>query len=79
MITHELRGLDEGAKQKAPVLAITTRAMRGNLQADKEMKGQEEYSSDEAPHLPNLKRVARTIRMRMRFFMIEKGHTLFTT
>lgn len=42
VITYELRGLDEGAKQEAPALAVTTRAMRGNLQAEKQMEGQEE-------------------------------------
>ena len=49
-------------KQEAAALAVTTRAMRVNLQAEREMEGQKEYSSDEAYHLSELERVARTAR-----------------
>lgn len=61
VITHKLRGV-ERASQEAPALALITKAMRGNLQAEREMKGQKEYSSDEALHLFELERVARTAR-----------------
>lgn len=44
---------------EAPALAVTTRAMRGNIQAEKDVQGQEKYSS-EGPHLSKLERVART-------------------
>ena len=60
VITHEFRGLDERASQEAHALAVTTGAMRGNLQAEGELEGQEEYTSEEAPHLSELERVART-------------------
>lgn len=62
VITYELRGLDEEARQQAPTLATTTRAMQGNLQAEKEMDGQGEYSSYEAPNLSDLERVTKTTR-----------------
>ena len=62
MITYELRGFDEESKPQAPALAVTTRVMRGNLQAESEMEGQKECSSDEAPHLSDLERIARTAR-----------------
>lgn len=61
-ITYELRSLDDGATHEAPALAITTRAMRGNIQAEKDVEGQEEYFSDEAPRLTDLERVIRTTR-----------------
>ena len=40
MITYELRRLDDGTTCETPALAITTRAMRGNLQAEKDVEGQ---------------------------------------
>ena len=39
VITYELRRLDDGPTCEAPALAVTTRAMRGNLQAEKDMEG----------------------------------------
>ena len=62
VITYELRSLDERTTREAPALAVTTRAMRGDLQAKKEMEVQEEYSSDEAPNLSDLEIVVRTTR-----------------
>lgn len=50
-INYELRSVDDGATHEAPALAVTTRAMRGNIQVEKDVEGQEEYSSDEGPHL----------------------------
>ena len=43
-------------------MVVTTRAMRGNIKADKDVKGQEEYSSDEGPNLSYLDRVAKVAR-----------------
>ena len=62
LITYELRGFDEEFKPQAPTLAVTTRAMRGNLQAEREVEGQEEFSLNEAPNLSDLERIARTAR-----------------
>ena len=43
---------------------ITTRAMRGDIQVEKEVAEQEEYTSNdvEAPHLSNLDKVANVVR-----------------
>ena len=62
VITYELRSLDGGTTHEASALAVTTGAMRGNIQPDNEMEEQEERSSDEAPQLSDLKKVARTAR-----------------
>ena len=50
-VTYELRSLEYGATHEAPTLAVTTRAMRGNIQAEKDVEGHEEFSSDEGSHL----------------------------
>ena len=42
VITYELRRLDDGTTCEAPALAVTTRAMRNNLQVEKDVEGQEE-------------------------------------
>ena len=60
VITYELRGFDEEWRPQAPAFAVTTRAMRSNLQAEREMEGQEECSSDEASHFLDLEGIART-------------------
>jgi hypothetical protein len=39
-ITYELRSLDDGVTYEAPALAVTTRAMKGNIQAEKDVEGQ---------------------------------------
>ena len=44
VITYELRSLDEETTHEAPALAVTTRAMRGNVQPDDEVEEQEEHS-----------------------------------
>lgn len=38
MLTYELRSLDDGATHEAPTLAVTTRTMRGNIQAKKDVE-----------------------------------------
>jgi hypothetical protein len=50
VITYELRSLDDGVTYEAPVLAVTTRAIRDTIQAEKDVEGQDEYSSDEGPN-----------------------------
>ena len=64
VITYEIREVYEGTTHEALVLAVTTRAMRGNAQVENALEGQEEYSSDdvEPPHLPNLEKVASAAR-----------------
>lgn len=62
VITYELRDSEEGAKREAPSLAVITRAIRGNLLKEREMECQEEYSSDETPHLSDLEWLTRTAR-----------------
>ena len=62
VITYELRRLNDETTCEAPALVVTTRAMRQNLQAEKDVEKQEEYSSNEAPHLSDLEKVARTAR-----------------
>ena len=57
-----MRSLDDGVTHEAPALIVTTRAMRGNIKADKDVKGQEEYSSDEDPNLSYFDRVAKVAR-----------------
>ena len=71
VITFELRRLDYGTICKAPALIVTTRAMRGNLQTKKDVEEQEEYSSDEAPHLSDLERIARTARIATKALEVE--------
>ena len=71
VITYELKSLDDGTTREAPALAVTTRAKRGNFQVEKDVKGQEEYSSDEAPHLSDLDRVARTARRATKALEVE--------
>lgn len=63
-ITYELRGVYEGAIHEAHALAVTTRAMRGNVPVENELDGQEEYSSDdeEPPHFPDLEKIASVAR-----------------
>ena len=61
-ITYELKSLDDEVTYKAPALVVTTRAMRGNVQAEKDIEGQEEYSSDEGPNLSDLDRITRVAR-----------------
>jgi hypothetical protein len=61
-ITYEVRSLDDGVIHEAPTLVVTTRAMRGNAQANKDVKGQEEYSSDEGPNLSDFDRVTRVVK-----------------
>ena len=39
-ITYDLRSLNDGVIHEAPALAVTTRAMRGNIQAEKDVEGQ---------------------------------------
>jgi hypothetical protein len=68
VITYELRSLHEGVIQKGVIhegviqealaLAVTTRAMTGNSQAEKDVEGHKEYSSDEGPNLSDLDKVA---------------------
>jgi hypothetical protein len=58
-ITYKLRSIDDGVIHEALTLAVTTRAMRGNIQADKDLERQEEYPSDEGPNLSDLDKVAR--------------------
>ena len=62
VITYELMSLDDEITHEAPALAVTTRAMRGNVQAEKDVKGQDEYSLDEGHNLLDLDRVARVAR-----------------
>ena len=71
VITYELRRLDDGTTCEAPALAVTTRASGGNLQEDKDVEEQEEYSSDEAPHLSDLDSVARTARRATKALEVE--------
>ena len=71
VITYELRRLDDGTTCEAPALAVTTRAMRGKIQAEKDVEGQEEYSLDDAPHLLDLERVARTARRATKALEVE--------
>lgn len=83
-VIYELRSLNDEATHEAPSLAFTTRAMRGNIQSEKDVEGHEEYFSDEGPHLSDLERVARQLRgplrhwrERMRLSKIKRGHPLF--
>lgn len=39
VITYELRSLNGEVTHEAPALAVTTRAMRGNVQAEKDVEG----------------------------------------
>ena len=55
-----LRNLDSDITHEAPALAVTTRAMRGNVLLEENVEGQEEYSSDEGPNILELNRVARS-------------------
>jgi hypothetical protein len=61
-ITYELRSSNGEVTHEAPALAVTTRAMRGNIEVEKDVVGHEEYSSDEGPNLSDLDRVARVAR-----------------
>jgi hypothetical protein len=56
------RSLEDEVTHEVPTLAVTTRAMRGNAQAEKDKEGHEEYSSDEGPSLLDLDRVVRVAR-----------------
>jgi hypothetical protein len=62
VMTYELRSVNDGVTHEAPVLAITTRTMRGNIQVEKDVELHEEYPSDEDHHLSDLERVAKTTR-----------------
>ena len=59
-ITYELREVYKGTTHEAPAIAITTKAMRSNVQVD----AHKEYSLDdmEPLHLPNLEKVASATR-----------------
>ena len=61
-ITYELRSLDDEVIHEAPILAVTTRAMRGKTPLEVGVEGQEEYFLDEDPNLSELDRVARVAR-----------------
>ena len=61
-ITYELRSLGDEVIHEAPVLAISTRAIRAKTPLEAGVEGQEEYSLDEGPNLFELDRVARVTR-----------------
>jgi hypothetical protein len=44
---------------EGPALAVTTEAMQGNIQAEKDVEDQGEYSSHEGPNLSDIDRVVR--------------------
>ena len=62
VITYELKSLGDKVTHEAPALAVTTRARRRKAPLEVGVEGQEEYSSDEAPNLSELDRVARVAR-----------------
>ena len=59
VITFELKSLDDKATHEASTLTVTTWAMRGNVQAENEVEGQEEYCLDEGLNLSYSDRVAK--------------------
>ena len=61
-ITYELKSLGDVVTQEAPALAVTTRTRKGKAPMELEIEGQDEYSSDEAPNLSELDRVAKVAR-----------------
>ena len=65
-ITYELKILGDGVTNEAPALAVTTRARKWKAPLEVDVEGQEEYSSDEAPNLSELDRVARVARRAIR-------------
>ena len=65
-ITYEMGSFDDEVSHKASTSAVITRAMRGNVEAEKNIKDQEEYSSNEGPNLLDLDRVARVARRAIR-------------
>ena len=73
VITYELRDVEGRASQEAPALAVTNKAMRGNLQAEGKMEGQEEFSLDEAPHHSELEKVARIAKKTTKALEREKN------
>ena len=63
-ITYQLRGMYERTTCEEPPLVVTTRAMRGNAQAEEELDGEENHSSDdvERPQFQELEKVVNAAR-----------------
>ena len=57
-----MKNLGDEVTHEAPALAVTTRARTWKAPLDVGVEGQEEYSSNEAPNLFKLDRVARIAR-----------------
>ena len=61
-ITYELRSLEGEVVYEAPALAVTTRAMRGNMPIEVEVEEEEENSLGDVPYFSDLENVDREAR-----------------
>ena len=61
-ITYELKSLRDEVIQQEPASMVTTRARKEKAPMELGIEGQDEYSSDEAPNLSKLDRIARVAR-----------------
>ena len=61
-ITYELKSLGDVVTQEAPALVVITRARKRKVPMEIKIERQEEYSSDEAPNLPELDRLVKVAR-----------------
>ena len=62
VMTYELKSLGDEVTHEASTLAVTTRVRRRRTSLEVRVEDQEDYSSDEAPNLSELDRVARVAR-----------------
>ena len=65
-ITYELKSLDGEVVHETPALAMTTRAMRGNMPVEIKVEEQEDNPLGDVPYFSDLQKVAREARKAIR-------------